>query len=70
MAKRRIWDKYGEAYKPSDRIKGKKSKQTGSGEVGVVQGDGGCVQLEFSFELIDHPIPEYRPDPLGFISGH
>lgn len=70
MAKRRIWDVHGEAYRPSDRLKRKKSKQTGSSKMGVVQGDGSCVQLELSFELINHPVPEYRPDSLGFISGH
>lgn len=59
MAKRRIWDEFGEAYRPSDRLKKKRAKRVEDGEMGVVQGDGEGVQLELSLELINHPLSRY-----------
>lgn len=59
MAKRRIRDEFGEAYKPSDRLKKKRGKQVEDGEMGVVQGDGEGIQLELSLELINRPLSRY-----------
>lgn len=60
MVQRRIRHERDEAYKPSDYLRKKHPKRFQSSEVGMVQGDDQGIQLELSFELINHPISEHK----------
>lgn len=60
MAKRRIWDEFGEAYRPSDRLNKNRKKRVENVASGVVSADGTYDQLAIRFEEINHPISEYQ----------
>lgn len=60
MVQRGIRNERDEAYKPSDYLRKKYPKRFQSSEMGVVQEPSEGVQLELSFELINHPISEYQ----------